>query len=35
VPAMQMYSVIFERDGEPLARFHTHASNEADAQDPV
>ena len=29
---MRMYSVIFEKDGEAFAGFHTHASNEADAQ---
>ncbi len=29
---MQMYTVIFERAGETVARFHTHAPTEADAQ---
>jgi hypothetical protein len=31
-PAMQFYTVIFEKDGEMVARFHTQAADEADAQ---
>ena len=27
-----MYTVIFEREGKIVAQFHTHASNEADAE---
>jgi hypothetical protein len=27
-----MWTVVFERGGEAVARFHTHASSEADAQ---
>jgi hypothetical protein len=29
---MKMYTVVFERDGEPVARHYLHASDEAEAR---